>query len=657
MTATGPLIVGTGANDSSVGGATASWANVGNITASDTTYANASPGSMAGAGGPATQYAVGTMSGNQFTIASDQIIDGIVVEWFVRNNVGTTVDSAVRIVKGGVVGATDKASGTSWPGTLGGRTYGGSTDLWGETWLYSDINAANFGAAISAVNSGGDSQCDIDYCQITVYHHTAFDADLPIKDAHFRYQRDAMWFFKQSTAGQEMPLGPFLDETDGATQMTALTIANTDIKIQKSGATTEASKNSGGATHIANGRYYAVFDATDTDTIGSGRVSVHVATALPVWVDFVVLHANIYDWWFGSAAPAVTGSAVNVTQINGTSIAGTGTQVADAFVAQYNVASPVFTNESVNQTGDGYAVVSSGTHGNAALKTLIDTVDTVADAVKVKTDQLTFTVSNQVDANALTTAGIDSQLTTIDGIVDAILLDTAEIGAAGAGLTALATQASVDVIDGIVDSILLDTAEIGAAGAGLTAVPWNAAWDAEVQSEVDDALVAQRLDELLNADSDIDGAAPPTVGSVFHELMTSTTGSFTYDQTTDSLEAARNNVGTAGAGLTATDVMECRLGFAFTSSAGTEARFIAWLQNNGQKVVLPSGTCAIAIREEGAGSDLFSASAAAPEADGTFAIEQASPGFTADRIYKATVTIVDDAAATWVSIQDVPVWA
>lgn len=84
--------------------------------------------------------------------------------------------------------------------------------------------------------------------------------------------------------------------------------------------------------------------------------------------------------------------------------------------------------------------------------------------------------------------------------VDAILTDTAEIGAAGAGLTALATQASVNTIDGIVDAILIDTAEIGAAGAGLTeaggtgdhltAIPWNAAWDAEVQSECTDALNA-----------------------------------------------------------------------------------------------------------------------------------------------------------------------
>lgn len=37
------------------------------------------------------------------------------------------------------------------------------------------------------------------------------------------------------------------------------------------------------------------------------------------------------------------------------------------------------------QTGDAYAVVNSGTFGNSALKTLIDTVDTVADAILLDT--------------------------------------------------------------------------------------------------------------------------------------------------------------------------------------------------------------------------------------------------------------------------------
>lgn len=63
--------------------------------------------------------------------------------------------------------------------------------------------------------------------------------------------------------------------------------------------------------------------------------------------------------------------------------------------------------------------------------------------------------------------------------VAAILVDT--------GTT---LDGKINTIDGIVDEILVDTAEIGAAGAGLTNLPWNPAWDAEVQSEATDALNA-----------------------------------------------------------------------------------------------------------------------------------------------------------------------
>jgi hypothetical protein len=99
-------------------------------------------------------------------------------------------------------------------------------------------------------------------------------------------------------------------------------------------------------------------------------------------------------------------------------------------------------------------------------------------------------------------------------------------------------------------AIEAQTDDIGAAGAGLSAIPWNSAWDVEVQSEVNDELVLQRLDELVAADSDLDGAAPPTVGSYFHEFMTTSAAGFTYDQTTDSNEA----IADGGSGLTAADV-------------------------------------------------------------------------------------------------------
>ena len=51
----------------------------------------------------------------------------------------------------------------------------------------------------------------------------------------------------------------------------------------------------------------------------------------------------------------------------------------------------------------------------------------------------------------------------------------------------ITNAAGVDIAADIA-AIEAQTDDIGAAGAGLTAVPWNAAWDAEVQSEVTDAL-------------------------------------------------------------------------------------------------------------------------------------------------------------------------
>lgn len=108
-----------------------------------------------------------------------------------------------------------------------------------------------------------------------------------------------MLFLKASTASQEVLLGPFVDSTDGVTAETALSIANTDIKIWKNGAITLANKNSGGATHISNGNYYAVLDATDTDTVGPGAIVVQVSGALAVRVNFCVLPALVYDSLIG----------------------------------------------------------------------------------------------------------------------------------------------------------------------------------------------------------------------------------------------------------------------------------------------------------------------------------------------------------------------
>lgn len=125
----------------------------------------------------------------------------------------------------------------------------------------------------------------------------------------------AIWL-KQSTASQEVPLGIFVDSTDGNSEESGLTIANTDIKLWKTGATTLASKNSGGATYISNGVYYTVLDATDTNTLGPMVIFVHVAGALAVRLECLVMSANVYDSLVAGTANLTVGTVTGSVQGN-----------------------------------------------------------------------------------------------------------------------------------------------------------------------------------------------------------------------------------------------------------------------------------------------------------------------------------------------------
>lgn len=109
-------------------------------------------------------------------------------------------------------------------------------------------------------------------------------------------------FLRQSTASQSRLIGPFIDNTDFITPLTALTIANTDIKLRANG-TTLSNKNSGGGTHQANGEYSVTWDATDTANVGELRYDVSVSGALSVFGTYFVLEEAVYDALFASSAP------------------------------------------------------------------------------------------------------------------------------------------------------------------------------------------------------------------------------------------------------------------------------------------------------------------------------------------------------------------
>jgi hypothetical protein len=122
-------------------------------------------------------------------------------------------------------------------------------------------------------------------------------------------------FLKQSTS-VDVPIGPFLDATDGVTAETGLTITQPDIRLKKNGGNWAQKNAAQTLTHEENGYYEVTLDATDTGTLGLLRLAVAESGALPIWEDFIVLPAVVYD-------SLVAGSdtlTVDVTQWTGTNV-------------------------------------------------------------------------------------------------------------------------------------------------------------------------------------------------------------------------------------------------------------------------------------------------------------------------------------------------
>jgi hypothetical protein len=130
----------------------------------------------------------------------------------------------------------------------------------------------------------------------------------------------------------------------------------------------------------------------------------------------------------------------------------------------------------------------------------------------------------------------------------AILTDT------GTTLPATLTtiEGKIDTVDTNVDAVLVDTGEIGVAGAGLTDLGgMSTAMKAEVESEANDALVAQKLDHLVAVAESSDVVDSSIIAKLASKSGTPSFSSF--DNTTDSLEAISDGEGTS---LTAQQVRD-----------------------------------------------------------------------------------------------------
>ncbi len=167
QTTVGPNEAGTGTNVATIG--TVAWTNPGYIaTVSTTDRAVVTPNA-----GNISNYLMGT--GYGFTIPSNVQINGIevVIGKLRESGSGNEIyDYSVRLVKNGSVTGSDYAqTSTNWTrdqGTPADVTYGGSSNLWGTTWTPSEINASNFGVAISATSPDNGVDAYVYYMRISI---------------------------------------------------------------------------------------------------------------------------------------------------------------------------------------------------------------------------------------------------------------------------------------------------------------------------------------------------------------------------------------------------------------------------------------------------------------------------------------------------------
>lgn len=160
---------GTMADDATVG--IDAWSNPDNAKASDNVYATRGTSNNA----ITSHFLKATNFG--FLIPTGATINGILIEVERKTSSSNCVDVTAKIVKAnGNFGTTNRADTvTKWTNIDTYKSYGSSSDLWGESWLAEDINDTNFGFGISNWISSGGNTASIDHIRITVYYDDLYN--------------------------------------------------------------------------------------------------------------------------------------------------------------------------------------------------------------------------------------------------------------------------------------------------------------------------------------------------------------------------------------------------------------------------------------------------------------------------------------------------
>lgn len=125
---------------------------------------------------------------------------------------------------------------------------------------------------------------------------------------------------KYNTSASVM-IGEFVDDTDGKTAKSGLSLTPSVIYLSKNGGEytqKNQSDNAAGDPSLV-GWYRCSLNGTDTNTLGMLQLAVHVSGALPVWDSWMIVPANIYDSLVtGSDLLDVSASSVLLETIDST---------------------------------------------------------------------------------------------------------------------------------------------------------------------------------------------------------------------------------------------------------------------------------------------------------------------------------------------------
>lgn len=128
-----------------------------------------------------------------------------------------------------------------------------------------------------------------------------------------------MIFLRQSTE-RLVRVGPFVDAGDGVTPETGVTLGAADQAelLKSTGATVDISGATFAAITGVDGWYNLTLTTSHTDTLGPFTVVIQDASVcLPVFMEGMVVSANVWDSLFGTDLLYVDTQEINSSVVTG----------------------------------------------------------------------------------------------------------------------------------------------------------------------------------------------------------------------------------------------------------------------------------------------------------------------------------------------------